>query len=141
MEFIAFVYDASENDDDPVRTLYRCIFDAVDELTAHKRIKGRIKNIYDIARSENNYVNAESADDLEFTVVPLNNWLDQLKGNWPKTDLKCRAEKLMMVECTNVESATELAEVVADELSINDVLDDETHWIWDMAMRMYEGGK
>ena len=55
-----------------------------------------------------------------------------------ETNLKIRVRRWMQLHCNEYESATQLAENCAyyfdPENSYESWLDDETHWIWDIAI-------
>ena len=54
----------------------------------------------------------------------------------PKT-LRDMARLFMYIYVDEVESATKLAEITADTLDHGEWIADETHWIWDDAMKIY----
>lgn len=48
-----------------------------------------------------------------------------------------QVKEYMVRESDYVDSATQLAENVAHEFGQDEWLDDETHWVWEMAATIY----
>lgn len=53
------------------------------------------------------------------------------------SDVKQFMIKEMNCPSVQYDSATELVEFTAEHFQMHDVLDDETHWIWDLGMSVF----